>query len=172
MDTRRLEEGSRLFGATRWSAIATGVFVALALQTVLLLLGLALGRSVGDEAVGGGFALWAIIVQLCSIAVGAALAASTSHADTRMGGIAAGVMTWAVSLVLGGVLSGVAFMRGTDGGDAWSAFFGALLGLGAAILGGAFGATLGRTSPTSADRGEPLTSRPITTHGTPTHGTL
>lgn len=166
MDTRKLEEGSRLIGATRWASIATGVFVALALQTLLLLLGLALGRSVGDEAVGGGYAVWAIVVQLCALVVGAALAAATSHASTRMGGIAAGVMTWAVALVLGGVLSGIAVVRGVDGTGAWSAFVGALLGLGAAIVGGAFGATFGgssrgvTTGTTTPDRNEPFMPRP------------
>ena len=159
MDTRKLEEGSRLVGATSWAAIASGVFVALALQTVLLLLGIALGVSVGDSAIGGGYALWAVIVQLGSIAVGAALAASLSHSAHRLGGIAAGVMTWAVALVLGGMLSGVSLTMRLDGAGAWSAFLGALLGLGAAMLGGAFGATLGRAG--RPERTEPLAASPL-----------
>ncbi len=166
MNTRKLEEGSRLVGATSWAAIATGVFVALALQTLLLLLGLALGLSVGDGEVGGGFALWAILVQLASIAVGSALAAATTHAERRGGGIAAGIMTWAVALVLGGALSGITLGRMLGETGAWSAFIGALLGLGAAIVGGAFGASLGgraRGSFTtgSPDRTEPLSARPL-----------
>lgn len=143
MDSHKLVQASRLVGATSWAAIASGVFIALAIQILLLLLGIAIGLSVGDEDVGGGFALWAIIVQLASIAVGSALAASLSHSETRMGGIAAGVMTWAVTLALGGALSGLAVVRSIEGG-AWSAFVGALLGLVVAMLGGAYGATLGR----------------------------
>jgi len=142
MNTRRLEEGSRWLGTIRWSAIASGVFIALALQTLLLLLGLAFGLSVGDETVGGGYALWAVIVQLVCLAIGAAVAAALSHAHGRMSGIAAGVMTWAVSLVIGGALSGFTLTQRLDGTAAWSAFVGALLGLIAAIAGGAFGATL------------------------------
>jgi len=142
MNTRRLEEGSRLFSAIRWGAIASGVFVALALQTLLLLLGLAFGLSVGDEAIGGGYALWAVIVQLFCLFVGAALAAALSHAHGRSGGIAAGVMTWAVALVIGGALGGFSLTQRLDGTAAWSAFVGALLGLVAAIAGGAFGTTL------------------------------
>lgn len=143
MDTRKLEEGSRLVGATSWSAIASGVFVALALQTVLLLLGLAFGLSVGDRAVGGGYAMWAILVQLSSIAVGSALAAAVTHAERGKGGMVAGLMTWAVAIVIGGALSWISVGRMVDGTGAWSAFVGAVLGLGAAILGGVFGSTFG-----------------------------
>lgn len=154
MDTRRFEEAARWLGTIRWSAIATGVFIALALQTVLLLLGVALARSVGDEAIGGGFALWAVIVQLACLAVGAAIAAALSHVHDRMSGVAAGVMTWAVALVLGGVLSGFSLTQRLEGTAAWSGFFGALLGLAAAVVGGAFGATLRTGVP--RERIEPL----------------
>jgi hypothetical protein len=147
MDTRKLDESSRLVGATSWAAIASGVFIALALQTVLILLGLAFGLSTGDREVAGGFAFWAVLVQLFSIAVGAALAARISHGNDRMGGIAAGVMTWAVALVLGGTFAfqGLTAERVASTG-VWAAFFGALLGLGAAIIGGMVGTTFGRSS--------------------------
>lgn len=161
MDTRKLDEGSRLLGAISWAAIATGVFVALALQTLLLLLGLGFGLSIGDGTVGGAYAVWAVVVQLCSIAVGAALAAALSHTGHRMGGVAAGVMTWAVALVLGGLISGFSLMQRLDGAGAWSAFFGALLGLGAAIVGGAFGATIAGAE--RAERTEPLSASPLVT---------
>jgi hypothetical protein len=160
MNTRKLEESSRLVGATSWAAIASGVFVALALQTILVLLGLAVGLSVGDGMIAGGFALWAVIVQLCSIAVGAALAAATSHAGSRMGGMAAGVMTWAVAITIGGVLSATGMARIGENG-AWAAFFGALLSLGAALVGGGFGAMIGGSSRgtyITEDRGGPITA--------------
>ena len=171
MDTRRLDESSRLVGATSWAAIASGVFIALALQTLLLLFGLALGLSVGDRAVGGGFALWAVIVQLFAIAVGAALAARLSHAHYRMGGMVAGIMTWAVALALGGTLTGATFGERFASTGAWAGFIGAILGLGAAIVGGAIGSTFGgggRTTATTRSeiveppRVEPF--EPTTTH--------
>lgn len=147
MNTQKLEESSRLVAATSWGAIAAGVFVALALQTLLLLMGLALGLSVGDRTVSGGYTLWAVLVQLGALAVGAALAARVARADTRLGGMVAGAMTWAVTIVLGGLggltLASVAMIPGATSG-AWAAFLGILLGLGAAVLGGAFGASLGR----------------------------
>jgi FtsH-binding integral membrane protein len=159
MDTRRLQEGSRLIGATSWAAIAAGVFVALALHMLLMLFGLAVVQSVGDRTPGGGFAIWAIIVQLGAIAVGAALAAALTHSERRGTGIAAGVMTWAVALVLGGSLSGFALAQRFDGAGVWSVFLGALLALGAAVLGGGFGASLGRTR-SALGSGTPMT--PVT----------
>ncbi len=162
MDSHKLVQASRLVGATSWAAIASGVFIALAMQILLLLLGIAIGLSVGDEDVAGGFALWAIIVQLASIAVGSALAASLSHAETRRGGMAAGVMTWAVALALGGALSGLAVVRSIEGG-AWSAFVGALLGLVVAMLGGAYGATLGRRGTHAT----PMSPEHTEVYGTP-----
>lgn len=159
MNTRKLEESSRLVGATSWAAIASGVFVALALQTVLLLLGLALGLSVGDEMLGGGYALWAVLVQLGSLAVGAALAAATTHAEHRSGGIVAGIMTWAVAIVIGGALSWIS-LRGMIGGTgAWSAFVGAVLGLGAAIVGGMFGSMIVSRSTSFTTHDPVVTSR-------------
>jgi FtsH-binding integral membrane protein len=164
MATRKLEETSRLVGATSWAAIASGVFIALALQILLLLLGLAFGLSVGDRTVEGGFAAWAVIVQLASIAVGAALAARISHADDRMGGAVAGVMTWAVALVLGGALQSVPTMMRFEGSGAWAAFLGAALSLGAAIIGGAIGSRyLGRSShpPVTSDTLGPSHTQPV-----------
>ena len=145
MDTRKIDEGTRLVGAISWSAIATGAVIAVALQTLLVLLGVAIASSVGDHAPEGGYALWVVLVQIVALAVGAALTARLSHAGRRMNGIAAGLMTWAVSLVLGGAASAFV-MRGPLEHGAWSAFFGALIGLAAAILGGSFGATLGRSA--------------------------
>jgi len=159
MDTRKLEEGSKLIASTSWAAIASGVFVALALQIVLLLFGLAVGLSVGDKTVGGGYALWAVIVQLFAIAVGAALAARIAHAGHTSGGIVAGIMTWAVSLVLGGALQGFTMVQRFDStGGAWAAFLGVTLGLGAAIVGGAIGASRWRGRHTTEPPAPVVTS--------------
>ncbi len=155
MNTRKLEESTRLVGATSWAAIASGVVIALAIQILLMMLGLAFGLSVGDGTPEGGFALWAVLVQLVSIAIGAALAARISRAHRPVAGAAAGVMTWAASLVLGGAMAGLTTMQRSESTGAWAGFFGALLALGAAILGGAAGASLGRS------RRPPVTTGPI-----------
>lgn len=131
-----------MFTAFRWGPVITGVFLALASQAVLLLLGLAIAQSSGDQVPGNGFAVWSVIVQLAAIAFGAVIAASMSHADRRTG-IVAGIMVWAVGLVIGGLATGVALGTRLNEGGAWSAFFGALLGLGAAIIGGLFGSRIG-----------------------------
>ncbi|MDB4957524.1 MAG: hypothetical protein JWO36_5093 [Myxococcales bacterium] len=146
MDTRKLEESSRLIGSVSWSAIASGTVIALALQTVLLLLGLAFATSVGDQTPGGGFGLWLVVVELLSIAVGAALTARLSPIEHRMSGVAAGVMTWALVLVLGGMFQGLTMTRGLGGTGAWALFIGAIISLAAAIVGGMFGSRLGGSS--------------------------
>ncbi len=146
MDTHKLEETTDAMDTIRWSAIASGTAIALAVQTVLLLLGFAFATSVGDRIPGAGFGVWMVIVELIAIAIGAALTARMSHALDRRHGIAAGIMTWAVTLVLGAVFEGLAMTRGIGGTGAWAGFIGALISLVAAVLGGAFGASLGHGS--------------------------
>ena len=146
MNTRKLEESTRLVDSLSWSAIASGTIVALAVQTVLALLGLGFATSVGDGRPGGVYDLWIVIVELVAIAVGAALTARLSHAERRMNGVAAGLMTWAVVVVLGNVFQGLAMMRAIGGSGAWAAFFGAVISLVAAALGGSFGARLNTSS--------------------------
>jgi hypothetical protein len=158
MDMTSFDEKTRLLGATSWRAIAAGVFIALALQVLLLLLGL--GFALGDERISGGYQAWSVLVQLSSIAVGAALAARLSHLGSRSGGIAAGIMTWAVVLVLGGAVQGFLMVPPPTAATAWAAFFGAIFGLGAAILGGALGATV---------RGRPTGATPAPREDVPSH---
>ncbi len=146
MNIHRLDESSRLAAATSWGAIAAGVFLALAIQTVLLLLGVALGLSFGDRTVGSGFAWWAFLVELFSLGIGALVAARVSDAGSQLAGMIAGTMTWAVVVAIGRALGGFALAGaglrlGASG--AWAAFFGVLLGLGAALIGGAIGSRHG-----------------------------
>lgn len=143
MNTRKLEESTRPFDSVRWSAIATGAFIALALQAVLLAFGFGVSTSTGDGVPGTGFAIWLVIVDLCSIALGAALAARASHTETRGAGVAAGILTWAVVLVLGGLF--LQLGGGLTRLGAWSVFIGDILSLGAAIAGGIFGTQLAGT---------------------------
>lgn len=159
MDTRKIEEGSRLVGATSWGAIASGVFVALALQTVLLLFGLGISGSVGDHIPGGGYSAWAVLVGIISMGIGAALAAAISKAEGRKGGIAAGLMTWAVALALGGLLG--RFGVESRLASAWWPFLAAILGFAAAGVGGWFGASIGKGAGTAAR--PPITRTPIDT---------
>jgi len=152
-----VDTGSRWVASTSWSAIACGAFVALALQVLFYWFGLAV--ALADGQAGEGYRLWVVLVQLASLAIGGALAARISHADQRAGGVAAGVMTWAVALVLGVVLGGFAPLTAGTSGPAWAAFLGGLFALGAAILGGLVGAAPGERPTASL----PATSLPSTT---------
>jgi hypothetical protein len=118
----------------------TGAVVALALQTVLLVLGLAVATSFGDHQPGGGFSLWAIIVELVAVGFGAMVSARLAHADDRQRGIAAGLMLWAVMIVIGSWFQGLTLARGFTGGAAWTLFIAAILSLAAAVYGGLLGA--------------------------------
>ena len=51
------------------------MFVALATQLVLRLLGAAIGLSVGDRTLGDGYAVWSVLVQLFALGLGAGFAA-------------------------------------------------------------------------------------------------
>jgi hypothetical protein len=141
MNTLTLDRVTRLLRATHWPAIAIGVFLALAVQSLLVRLGFAI--AVNDARVGSGYGLWVVLVELAALALGGAVAASASHAPDRAAGIAAGVMTWAVALVVGAISHGVVIGRDvTTEAVAWTGFFAALLGLGAAVGGGIFGVSL------------------------------
>jgi hypothetical protein len=167
MTVRRLDESTGFLGSLSWSAIATGTFIALAVQTVFLLLGLAVATSFGDRAPGGVYSAWTVLVELCAIAIGAALTARLSHAERRSSGVAAGVITWAVVLVLGSVFQGLTMTRALGGSGAWAAFIGAVVSLGAAIVGGWAGVRLGASSGTSL--GATPTSRNVDVTVPPTH---
>jgi len=145
MDTK-LEEGSRIIATTSWGAIVAGVAIALALQLLLLTLGFAVGASVGDHVPGGGYAWWAFLVQLLTLAIGGAVAARVSPTRTRLGGMVAGGMTWAFAIAIGEVLGSAVAVTRLGSTGLWSAFFGMLLGLGAAMFGGLLGATRRPTS--------------------------
>lgn len=125
-----------------WAAIAAGVVVALASQILLLWLGDAFVASVGDKQPEGGFALWVVLVQLGSLFLGAAFASFLARPASAFGGAAIGAFTWALALVLGSALAAkpLAGWRPENlAAAAWTTFFGALLSLGTAMLGGALG---------------------------------
>ena len=152
MDTRKLDETARPFEFIRWSAIATGAVIALAVQSVLIAFGLGIATSVGDHVPGSGFAVWVVIVELCAMAIGAALTARISHAETRRIGAAAGIMTWAVVLLVGGVLLHLVMTATIARLGAWSFFFGDILSLGAALAGGIYGSRIHGTVAPPGER--------------------
>ncbi|MCW5809159.1 MAG: hypothetical protein KIT31_42790 [Deltaproteobacteria bacterium] len=157
MDIRnvdRIERASQALQRMRWPAIALGVFLTLALQSVLLRFGFAI--AVHDGRVGAGYGLWSLLVVLASLVVGAAITANLSHARDRWHGIAAGVVTWAVALVVGAVSHGAVLGREvTTQSLAWTGFFSALLGLGAAVFGGLVGARTYGSTMTTTQPGAP-----------------
>ncbi len=163
MDTKRLEQSSRLLDSISWSAVASGTVIALALQTLLLMLGYAIATSVGDHAPGAGFGVWMVIVELCAIAVGAALTARLSHVYQKTYGMAAGIMTWALAIVLGAVFQGLTLTRAFGGPSPWAPFFGAAISLAAAIIGGAFGSRIGSSSSRGDEYHEPTEATPAMT---------
>lgn len=125
-----------------WAAIAAGVVVALASQILLLWLGNAFALSVGDEEPAGGFAVWVILVQLGSLFLGAAFAGYLARTSSIFSGAAIGAFTWALALVLGSALATqpLAGWRPQDvSAAAWTTFFGGILSLGTAMIGGALG---------------------------------
>lgn len=120
--TRRLEIG------ISWRAIFLGLFVGLATQILLSLLGIAIGLTALDVTgqgnaggVGIGAGIWAALVPIISWFFAAYVAAYSSGALHRASGVLHGLAVWAVGLIftvwlfgmgLGGVLSGAAGLVG------------------------------------------------------------
>jgi hypothetical protein len=149
-----------------WSAIAAGVVIALAAQVLLLWLGDAIVLSVGDRRPAGGFAVWVVLVQLGSLFLGAGFAAFVAKTMTRASGAAIGAFTWALALVLGTSLASrpLESWRPEDAAAAaWTTFLGALLGLGAAMVGGVVGSTRARAQAGGASTGVLVTEEHIVT---------
>lgn len=155
MQLQKLDDSTGFLDSLRWSAIAIGTVIALAIQTMFLLLGFAFATSLGDREPGGLFGTWAVVVELCAIAIGAALAARLSHAERRGSGIAAGIITWSVVLVLGTLFQGLTMTRALGGSGAWAAFVGAVVSLAAAIVGGALGVKARTPAGTSGEARQP-----------------
>lgn len=91
----------------RWSAVVAGLFLAVATQLVLGLLGVAIGLSAAAEgvtppleAIGVGTGVYMAVASLVSLFVGGYAAAKLSGSIRRVDGALAGVLTWAASLVV------------------------------------------------------------------------
>lgn len=99
-----------------WPAIVAGAFIALALQVVLGLFGLALGAASqatdsGVVAVLGG--LWGLLVPFVATFVGAMAAVALARVEHRPSAMLHGVLVWCVGTVAGTVL-----LAGTTAGAA------------------------------------------------------
>jgi hypothetical protein len=164
MHSPTLDQSSRLVSSTSWASIARGVFVTLAIQTVLLLFGLAMANSVGDRTPEGLYSVWVVLVFLVSFAIGGVIAAVGPRAEGRAGGFAAGFMVWAVAIVVGNVVSNflVGDFRGRELSPLWTPLIASLLALGAALVGGALGAGLrgGSRRPPALDEDHHLEPTP------------
>jgi hypothetical protein len=144
-----------------WAAIAAGVVVALAIQILLLWLGNAFVLSFGDQHASGGFAVWVVFVQLGSLFLGAGFAAYLARASTMVSGAATGAFTWALALVLGTTLARQpleTWAPNNAGAAAWTTFFGGLLSLATAMIGGAIGGRRSHATPLET----PITDEPTT----------
>lgn len=121
--TRRIEIG------ISWRAIFLGLFVGLASQILLSLLGIAIGLTAIDltgqgqqgQGLGIGAGIWAALVPILSWFFAAYVAAYASGALHRASGVLHGLAVWAVGLIfslwllgmgLGGVLSGAVGLVG------------------------------------------------------------
>ncbi|NLC56507.1 MAG: hypothetical protein GX774_06705 [Armatimonadetes bacterium] len=154
----------------RWGAIWAGLLVAIATQMILSAFGLAIGLYSFTAATVGGVGginwsavgLWSAIWGLIALFLGGWTAARLASSPSLANGIWHGAIVWALTLVLGtllaalgitGVLgflpSRVLTTPGITTGDvintSWGFFIGSLLGLGAAIWGGAVGRRRERT---------------------------
>jgi len=114
-----------------WGAIAAGVFVAIAVSSVFLAFGSAIGLSLtsfhpGESAPVIGLViaagLWLLWVQVSSFIGGAYVAGrmrrrigdATSH-EVEMRDGAHGLIVWAVNIVIGAVLAGWITIAGVSG---------------------------------------------------------
>ncbi len=162
-------EAAVLRDRVRWGPIWAGIVLALAMQLVLSAIGIVVGLTATSvtnlavlRVVGTAVGIWAAISLIVSLLVGSYAAARLMPVDTRGIGMMHGVMVWALTLVIAGVLFiisvGVAIAMvstivGTTGVTAanmsaaasltalsvgWFILW-AALALGAAVLGGYLG---------------------------------
>jgi len=83
-----------------WAAVLGGSILALAIWTLLVLLGSAIGLSIHDN-VGGrslavGAVIWAILVTAGSLFLGGFVASQLTTGENKLEGILYGVLVWAV----------------------------------------------------------------------------
>ncbi|HXE57868.1 MAG TPA: DUF3618 domain-containing protein [Gemmatimonadales bacterium] len=115
--TERLVEPSQF--RVNWGAILAGLVVALALQIVLTLLGLAIGFTAWDpgdpaRALGLGASIWWLVSGLVALFVGGMVVGRLAGPVRRKDGALHGIIMWGLSLVFGTMLvtSGIGRLLG------------------------------------------------------------
>lgn len=139
---------------TSWGAVFAGFIVAIVIQTILTLLGLAIGLGAIDLTTGGlgglgtGAAIWAALTAIISLFVGGLVAGHFAGRLTRGSGLLHGVLVWGLSMLLTtfALSSGLSTLLGGVFGAAGQTISAAL-----GTVGQVGGAALGRmeTVPTS-----------------------
>lgn len=100
---------SGLFTTICWSAVLAGVAIAVAVQLVLMMLGVASGVALTNllmgETLGYGALMWASVSMVIAAFVGAYVAGRMSGLRRKIDGILHGVISWAVSILLALILA-------------------------------------------------------------------
>lgn len=112
----RAEQTGFRFG---WAAVLAGIVVAVALQIVFSLLGMAVGLSWWEpgsaEALGIASGVWTIVSWMAALFLGALVAGRLAGVLTPGDGALHGFVIWAGTTVIAAffLLSGVSFLAGT-----------------------------------------------------------
>jgi hypothetical protein len=100
---------SGLFSTICWSAVLAGVAVAVSVQLVLMMLGVASGIAIANLALGAtlsyGALMWASVSMLIAAFIGAYIAGRMSGLRRKIDGVLHGVISWAVSILLALILA-------------------------------------------------------------------
>jgi hypothetical protein len=100
---------SDLFTTICWSAVLAGVAIAISLQLVLMMLGVASGVTFANLVVGNtlnsGALIWASVSMIIAAFVGAYVAGRMSGLRRKIDGVLHGVISWAVSILLALILA-------------------------------------------------------------------
>lgn len=98
-----------LFPPIRWSAVLAGVSIAVSVQLVLMMLGVASGLALANmslgEIPGTGALIWACGSMLIAAFVGSYVAGRMSGLRRKIDGLLHGVICWAVSVLLALILA-------------------------------------------------------------------
>lgn len=122
-----------------WGAIFAGLVVAVVVQIILSLLGLAIGfgtldfqAGTGLGSIGTGAGIWAVLTALISLFVGGLAAGHMAGYLTRFDGIMHGVLVWGLSMIIAlwALSAGVSTLLGGMFGVAGQTLGAALGGIG------------------------------------------
>jgi hypothetical protein len=147
-----------------WGAIFAGLVVAVVVQVLLSLLGLAIGFGALDfrtgqpfQDIGIGAGIWAVATALISLFVGGLAAGHFAGVVSRFDGVLHGILVWGLSVIvaLWALSSGISTLVGGMFGVAGQALTSAIGGatrLGAAAVTQVDQLPLGQPGQTGTDR--------------------